>query len=217
MSGTCARQARRAIDGALSRDRGRLHGLWSRWSAKPADDEARAAFAQALAHRWRSARRAPRALPQAPVDAALADRARSRTHRRADPRAPGGRDRRRNRLGQDHAAAEAVPGRRPRRGRHDRLHPAAPDRGARGGAARGRGAADAAGRRGRLPGALQRQRRRRHRDQVHDRRHPAGRDPVRPLAVAPTTRSSSTRRTSAASTSTSCSATSSSCCASAAT
>ena len=41
--------ARRAIDGALSRDRGRLHGLWSRWQARPTDSAAREAFARALA------------------------------------------------------------------------------------------------------------------------------------------------------------------------
>ena len=41
--------ARRAIDGALTRDRGRLHGLWSRWQGKPGDAAARAAFEQALA------------------------------------------------------------------------------------------------------------------------------------------------------------------------
>ncbi|MGH8061956.1 MAG: DEAD/DEAH box helicase, partial [Pseudoxanthomonas sp.] len=41
--------ARRAIDGALTRDRGRLHGLWSRWQGRPADIAARAAFEQALA------------------------------------------------------------------------------------------------------------------------------------------------------------------------
>ncbi|RYZ73778.1 MAG: ATP-dependent helicase, partial [Lysobacteraceae bacterium] len=41
--------ARAAIDGALSRDRGRLHGLWSRWKARPAEAAARAAFEQALA------------------------------------------------------------------------------------------------------------------------------------------------------------------------
>jgi len=41
--------ARRAIDGALSRDRGRLHGLWSRWQSRPRDAAAREAFAQALA------------------------------------------------------------------------------------------------------------------------------------------------------------------------
>ena len=43
------RSARRAIDGALTRDRGRLHGLWSRWQGKPGDATARAAFEQALA------------------------------------------------------------------------------------------------------------------------------------------------------------------------
>ena len=41
--------ARRAIDGALTRDRGRLHGLWSRWQARPADAGVRASFEQALA------------------------------------------------------------------------------------------------------------------------------------------------------------------------
>ncbi len=41
--------ARRAVDGALARDRGRLLGLWSRWSAKAADADAQAAFADALA------------------------------------------------------------------------------------------------------------------------------------------------------------------------
>ena len=43
------RQGRTAIDSALTRDRGRLHGLWSRWSGRPTDDAARDAFAQALA------------------------------------------------------------------------------------------------------------------------------------------------------------------------
>ncbi|HEY5782787.1 MAG TPA: AAA family ATPase, partial [Lysobacter sp.] len=65
------RQARRAIDGALSRDRGRLHGLWSRWSGKPDDGRAREAFAQALAASvaQREARMA--ALPKAEVDPTL--------------------------------------------------------------------------------------------------------------------------------------------------
>ena len=65
------RQARRAIDGALSRDRGRLHGLWSRWSGKPDDGRAREAFAQALAASvaQREARMA--ALPTAEVDPTL--------------------------------------------------------------------------------------------------------------------------------------------------
>ncbi len=40
--------ARRAIDGALSRDRGRLHGLWARWKARPDDAQLRERFGQAL-------------------------------------------------------------------------------------------------------------------------------------------------------------------------
>ncbi|MCI4567795.1 ATP-dependent RNA helicase HrpA [Lysobacter sp. CFH 32150] len=65
------RQARRAIDGALSRDRGRLHGLWSRWSAKPADVHARDAFAQALAASVAQREARAASLPQAPVDPSL--------------------------------------------------------------------------------------------------------------------------------------------------
>ncbi|GAB3363550.1 ATP-dependent RNA helicase HrpA [Lysobacter rhizosphaerae] len=65
------RQARRAIDGALSRDRGRLHGLWSRWSGKPADDKAQSAFAQALAVSVAQRESRVAALPQAPVDPSL--------------------------------------------------------------------------------------------------------------------------------------------------
>ena len=42
------KRARRAIDGALSRDRGRLAGLWSRWNADPSQPAAQAAFAAAL-------------------------------------------------------------------------------------------------------------------------------------------------------------------------
>ena len=64
-------RARRAIDGALSRDRGRLHGLWSRWSAKPADDKAQAAFAQALSASVAQREARVAALPQAPVDPSL--------------------------------------------------------------------------------------------------------------------------------------------------
>ncbi|KQZ66588.1 hypothetical protein ASD53_15940 [Lysobacter sp. Root559] len=65
------RQARRAIDGALSRDRGRLHGLWSRWSGKPGDAAARDAFAQALATSVSQRESRAAALPQAPVEASL--------------------------------------------------------------------------------------------------------------------------------------------------
>jgi len=61
------RQARRAIDGALSRDRGRLHGLWSRWSAKPSDVRTRDAFAQALATSVAQREARTAALPAAPV------------------------------------------------------------------------------------------------------------------------------------------------------
>lgn len=39
--------ARQALDRALTRDRGRLHGLWSRWRSRPADEAARNAFQQA--------------------------------------------------------------------------------------------------------------------------------------------------------------------------
>ncbi len=65
------RQARRAIDGALGRDRGRLLALWTRWNARPTDAAAQAAFAQAL--QASVAARAARVamLPQAPVDPSL--------------------------------------------------------------------------------------------------------------------------------------------------
>ncbi|MBN8262638.1 MAG: hypothetical protein J0L59_09970, partial [Xanthomonadales bacterium] len=42
------RQARRAIDGASTRDRGRLLGLWTKWNAKPGDAALRDAFANKL-------------------------------------------------------------------------------------------------------------------------------------------------------------------------
>ena len=64
-------QARRAIDGALTRDRGRLHGLWSRWQGKPQDAVAQAAFATAL-KRSVSVREARAAsLPRAAADPTL--------------------------------------------------------------------------------------------------------------------------------------------------
>lgn len=65
------RQARRAIDGALSRDRGRLHGLWSRWSGKPVDAQAQAAFAQALAASVAQRQARAASLPQVPADPGL--------------------------------------------------------------------------------------------------------------------------------------------------
>jgi ATP-dependent helicase HrpA len=42
-------RARRRVDDALARDRGRLLGLWSRWQAKPTDASAQSAFSDALA------------------------------------------------------------------------------------------------------------------------------------------------------------------------
>ncbi|GAB3105471.1 ATP-dependent RNA helicase HrpA [Lysobacter terrae] len=65
------RQARRAIDEALSRDRGRLHGLWSRWNAKPSDTKAQAAFADALSVSLAQREARIASLPQAPVDPSL--------------------------------------------------------------------------------------------------------------------------------------------------
>jgi ATP-dependent helicase HrpA len=68
---TALSQARRAIDRAMARDRGRLQGLWSRWSARPEDAQAREAFGQALqaSIATRDARAA--LLPRGEVDADL--------------------------------------------------------------------------------------------------------------------------------------------------
>ncbi|WP_133000639.1 ATP-dependent RNA helicase HrpA [Luteimonas arsenica] len=65
------RAARKAIDGGLSRDRGRLLGLWRRWDQARGDDAARKAFEQALARSLalREARAAN--LPRAMVDPSL--------------------------------------------------------------------------------------------------------------------------------------------------
>src|SRR5690554_6606911 len=70
-SHTTPGQARRAIDGAMARDRGRLNGLWSKWNAEPASACARERFEQAL--RASVAEREDRAgrLPQAQVDTSL--------------------------------------------------------------------------------------------------------------------------------------------------
>ncbi len=64
-------QARRAIDGARSRDAARLHGLWRRWQAQPADENARAAFAGALARSVAEREARAAALPRGEVDAGL--------------------------------------------------------------------------------------------------------------------------------------------------
>ena len=63
--------ARRAIDGALTRDRGRLHGLWSRWQGNPGDDAARAAFQQALALSSARVRARAASAPAVTLDSAL--------------------------------------------------------------------------------------------------------------------------------------------------
>ncbi|MEO6264517.1 MAG: helicase-related protein, partial [Luteimonas sp.] len=60
-------QARRAIDGAQSRDRGRLHGLWSRWNATPTDAKAQTAFLQALQASIAACTARAAALPQVAV------------------------------------------------------------------------------------------------------------------------------------------------------
>ena len=64
-------RARESIDTALSRDRGRLMGLWSRWREAPDDTDRRERFEQAVADS--AARREVRAarLPRAPVDPGL--------------------------------------------------------------------------------------------------------------------------------------------------
>ncbi|WP_024891350.1 ATP-dependent RNA helicase HrpA [Luteimonas huabeiensis] len=64
-------RARRAIDGALSRDRGRLHGLWSQWRARPGDAAAREAFEAALAASVAAREARAAALPCPQVDPAL--------------------------------------------------------------------------------------------------------------------------------------------------
>ena len=64
-------QGRRALDRALSRDRGRLHGLWSRWQGKPTDAGARQAFEQALNASIASRERRLSTVPAVTLDASL--------------------------------------------------------------------------------------------------------------------------------------------------
>jgi ATP-dependent helicase HrpA len=68
---SASRQARPAIDGALTRDRGRLLGLWSKWNAKPADVALRDAFATKLQASVAERERRAANLPAANVDASL--------------------------------------------------------------------------------------------------------------------------------------------------
>ena len=62
---------RRGIDLALGRDRGRLHGLWSRWRGRPADAALREHFEQALAASVAICRARAASVPAVTVDAAL--------------------------------------------------------------------------------------------------------------------------------------------------
>ena len=64
---TTPRQARRLLDAARTRDRGRLLGLWSRWNADAGSAPAREAFAAALADSVAARDARARALPRAPV------------------------------------------------------------------------------------------------------------------------------------------------------
>ena len=64
-------QGRRALDRALSRDRGRLHGLWLRWQGKPADAGARQAFEQALNASIATRQRRLSTVPAVTLDASL--------------------------------------------------------------------------------------------------------------------------------------------------
>ena len=64
-------RARRAIDGALTRDRGRLLGLWAKWNAKPGDATLRDAFVAKLQASVAERERRAAALPTATIDASL--------------------------------------------------------------------------------------------------------------------------------------------------
>ncbi|MEO5963679.1 MAG: DEAD/DEAH box helicase, partial [Thermomonas sp.] len=68
---TALTQARRAIDGALSRDRGRLLGLWSKWKARPDDTALGDAFALKLQASIAERERRAAMLPTAAVDPGL--------------------------------------------------------------------------------------------------------------------------------------------------
>ncbi len=70
-SSTRPSAARRAIDAALTADRGRLLGLWSKWNAQPADAGRRAAFAEKLAASLAARARRAAQLPRAEVAAEL--------------------------------------------------------------------------------------------------------------------------------------------------
>jgi len=64
-------ERRAAIDGAMSRDRGRLIGLWSRWQGKPGNQPAQQAFEQALAASLAQRQRRAQTLPAISLDEQL--------------------------------------------------------------------------------------------------------------------------------------------------
>ncbi len=70
-SADALRRAHRDIDGALTRDRGRLLGLLARWQASPGDAALHQAFAGKLQASMVERERCVAALPAAAVDAAL--------------------------------------------------------------------------------------------------------------------------------------------------
>ncbi|WP_411834187.1 ATP-dependent RNA helicase HrpA [Pseudoxanthomonas mexicana] len=68
---TTPNAARALLEQAQTRDRGRLHGLWSRWQDKPGDAEARARFGQALAASLAARARRQAGVPAVTLDPAL--------------------------------------------------------------------------------------------------------------------------------------------------
>ena len=123
-----------------------VHRLRRRLQGAGRIDDARAPREHAGDHRPRRHRRrgAPRAPPRVGARRLVPRRAADQRARRRHPRGPreppGGRRGGRDRVGQDHAAAEDGARAGPRRARHDRPHPAAADRGAHGRRTRRRGA-----------------------------------------------------------------------------
>ncbi|HEY0335579.1 MAG TPA: DUF3418 domain-containing protein [Stenotrophomonas sp.] len=65
------RERRVAIDEAMSRDRGRLLGLWSRWQGNPGKPDAEAAFEQALAASLAQRQRRAQTVPDIRLDEQL--------------------------------------------------------------------------------------------------------------------------------------------------
>ena len=106
----------------------------------------------------------------------------ARRHRQGDPGKPGDHRVGRDRLRQDHPAAEDLPRTRARPEGPDRPHPAAPDRRVVDRQADRAGTRLAAGRARRLQGALHRHLAAGRLGQADDRRYPAGRNPDRSAA-----------------------------------